>query len=461
MDGDELHRAFAAAGGFRSDSHPDSGPSAGSGGSFGNNDLPTSARDDRLLGVAAAEASDGPLLRALLAARRRQAQARLDDSDLGATAGTGAGDVGESRAAAGGAAGEPAGGPANTAGGGRVGARRNVDTGPPDGAAAAASAGASVTVDARRDAAAGSVSGTATVNLGRPAAAASSGGQADAADDPPGRASAPVPSDCGLAQAPTRAASSGLPPVTLSAFRGQGRGAWLCGAELRALVLRYQTQGAEESDGIGPEAEGLLRRALEDSTWGARATHMAALCSFLHARRRDFPLTDRSLVAFVGYLYACLATRSGPQLRGVSLAGYLSGIRSVHAALGLGALPTETESLLLAAAVAGYKKAADATVPPTSVRVAIPVHVLYKIMCRAQERSADRLCLRDTALLLTAVVFGLRPAGAESILAEHVVELSESCCELLISRLKGQTVAQALRRGAARFTPRRLSPASP
>lgn len=260
------------------------------------------------------------------------------------------------------------------------------------------------------------------------------------------------------AEAPAVAPPQGTPagdgvlgPPRLTAFRSAGRSTWLTGAELRALVLRYHTQDAGAPDGVGPEAAALLAGALETSTWGARATHFAAICSFLQARRRDFPLTERGLVAFVGYLYHCLLTRSGPQLRGVSLPGYLSGIRSVHAALGLGELPTESRSLLLAAAVGGYRKAADIAVPPTHVRVGIPVHVLYTIMQLATGPSADRRCKRDAALLLTVVVFGLRPAEAEGVCPAHILELSTSRCELLIAHLKGLTVEQALRRGGRTF----------
>lgn len=247
------------------------------------------------------------------------------------------------------------------------------------------------------------------------------------------------------------AAASRLPPPTLADFRGTGRGAWLTGAQLRALVLRYQTHNAPTADGVGPEAEELLGRALETSTWGSRATHMAALCSFLQARRRALPLTEHGLVAFIGFLYTCIVTKAGPQLRGASLAGYLSGVRSVHSALGLGALPMESESLLLAAAAAGYRKAADATIPPTTVRIGIPVHVLYKIMQLSQGPRADRRCKRDAALLITAVVFGLRPAGVEGIRPAHVTELSSERCELLVAHLKGLTVEQAMRRGGRTF----------
>lgn len=251
--------------------------------------------------------------------------------------------------------------------------------------------------------------------------------------------------------APGTSTSPDSQSLSLQDFRGTGRGGWLTGDELRTLVLRHQTRGAGDEDGVGPEAEALLGRALETSTWGARATHVAALCGFMKARKRALPLTERTLVAFVGYLHTCLASRPGPQLRGVSLPGYLSGVRSTHAALGLGVLPTESESLLLAAAVAGYRKAADATVPPTTVRLAIPVHVLYKVMCHAQKPGADRLLKRDAALLVTAVVFGLRPSGVEGLRPEHIVELSDTRCELLVSRLKGQTIEQALRRGARTF----------
>ena len=202
---------------------------------------------------------------------------------------------------------------------------------------------------------------------------------------------------------------------------------------------------------MGSAAAELMRRALEPSTWTTRATHMAAICGFMTARGREFPLQEKDLVAFVGYLYRCLVSKRGPQLRAVSIPGYLSGIRSVHAAVGLGELPTETESLPLAAAVTGYKKVADATVPPTKARVGIPVHVLYKIMQLAVAPHATLSVQRDAALLLTAVVFGLRPAAVEGLLPAHITELTPARCELLITKLKGMTVAQALRRGGRTF----------
>lgn len=202
---------------------------------------------------------------------------------------------------------------------------------------------------------------------------------------------------------------------------------------------------------MGADAAELLGGALELSTWNARATHMAALRGFMQLRRREFPLREQDLVAFLGYLYRCLVTKRGPQLRAVSVPGYLSGIRNVHAALGLGALPTEGESLLLAAAVTGYRKAADATVPPTKARTGIPVHVLYRIMQLARAPHASLSVQRDAALLITAVVFGLRPAGVEGLMPAHVIDLSPERCHLVISTLKGKTVAQAARRGARTF----------
>lgn len=56
---------------------------------------------------------------------------------------------------------------------------------------------------------------------------------------------------------------------------------------------------------------------------------------------------------------------------------YLSDIHLKHAALGLGSLPAVKESLRLKAGYAGYNKAADRILPPTTFRIRIPAHVLH------------------------------------------------------------------------------------
>lgn len=229
------------------------------------------------------------------------------------------------------------------------------------------------------------------------------------------------------------------------------RHATLTGDELRSLVLSRQTTGALAPNGVGPEAVELLGRALEPSTSAARATHMTALHGFMKLRQREFPLRDQDVAAFVGSLYGCIVTKRDPQLRAVSLPGYLSGIRRVHAALGLGSLLIETESLLLAAAAAGYEKAADGSVQPNKVRVGMPVHVLYKIMQLALAPTASTAVWREAALWLTIIVLGLRSATVEGLLPAHVTELSPARWQLLISILTGMTVEQALRRDGRDF----------
>lgn len=239
--------------------------------------------------------------------------------------------------------------------------------------------------------------------------------------------------------------------MRLGDFKGSNAQGWLTGAELNELVAEARPLGEGGEGDVGDErAADLMGMALEPSTWRGRATHMAAICSFMKLRRKEFPLEERDLLAFLGYLYANLVTRTGPQIRAVSVPGYLSGIRLTHEALGLGRLPLVRDSLWLKAALEGYKKASDRNLPPTKIRVSIPPHVLYSVLDWAAGCRTTRRDLRDAALLVTATVFGLRPAGAQSILSEHV-ELDGTRMQVLVGALKGRTLEAALRRGGRTF----------
>ena len=220
---------------------------------------------------------------------------------------------------------------------------------------------------------------------------------------------------------------------------------FLSGEELCALVTRVR-----EMEGNSAAAAELMAEALEISSWKSRATHMRVACLSLEHHQRDFPMDERDLVAFVGFLYTCLVRNSGPQIGWRSVPNYVSGIRLTHGALGLGYLPTIKESLRLTAAFEGYKKAADRVLPPTSIRIAIPAHKLYEVLNWAQRSSANVEDRRDAAMVIGASVFGLRCAGALSIKYEHT-SLDEERWQVLVEKLKGRTLQAALRRGGRSF----------
>ena len=221
----------------------------------------------------------------------------------------------------------------------------------------------------------------------------------------------------------------------------------ITGPALESLVARARTSGVGMVDSKTAE---LMSLELEPSTWQGRATHLKAMCVFLENRGLDFPLSERDLLAFLGYSYNSLLTRTGPQLSFTSMAAYLSGIRLSHAALGLGLLPRARDSLFLSAAMAGYKKAASLNLPVAAVRIALPVDVLYDILAYALRQHAAALDVRDGALVVTAAIFGLRPTGAQSLRREHV-NISESQVAVLVQSLKGRTHEQARRRGERSF----------
>lgn len=206
----------------------------------------------------------------------------------------------------------------------------------------------------------------------------------------------------------------------------------------------------EDMPDVGEEAAELMGMALEPSTWQGRAVHMRAVCLFMEKTSRDFPLDERALVAFLGFLYSCMVTKSGPQLRARSVPSYLSGIRLTHDALGLGELPKLKSSLRLGAAFAGYEKVSDRVMPATEIRISIPAAVLYGVLAWAARSRATKRDRRDAALLITATVFGLRAAGIQSVLYEQT-ELTDDRLQVLVGSLKGRTLQAALRRGGRSF----------
>ena len=221
----------------------------------------------------------------------------------------------------------------------------------------------------------------------------------------------------------------------------------ITGPALESLVASVRTRGVGRLD---PKAAELMGMELEPSTWKGRATHLRAMCEFLESRGLEFPLSERDLLAFLGHSYDALLTRTGPQLSFKSMAAYLSGIRLSHAALGLGLLPKTKDSLFLGAAMAGYKKAASTNLPVAAVRIALPVDVLYEILRYALRTSATASDVRDGALVVTAAIFGLRPAGAQNLRREFVT-ISDNNVAVLVESLKGRTHEQARRRGERSF----------
>ena len=241
------------------------------------------------------------------------------------------------------------------------------------------------------------------------------------------------------------------PMITVAVLRD------ITGPALEALVARVRMEGASRVDARTAELMGLQ---LEPSTWRGRATHLKAICSFMARFGLEFPLHERDILAFMGYSYHLLLQREGARLSAPSMASYLSGIRLTHAALGLGLLPRARDSLWLMAALDGYKKAASSNLPVGLVRIALPVDVLYDILAFALRAGASTLDVRDGALVITAGVFGLRPAGAQGVRREHV-RLSASRISILVGSLKGRTAEQARRRGERSFYAPPIVPSRP
>lgn len=247
---------------------------------------------------------------------------------------------------------------------------------------------------------------------------------------------------------PSRAANSAFPPATrVTTDLTVAHIRHITGPALESLVATVRTRGVGRLD---PKAAELMGMELEPSTWKGRATHLRAICTFLETRGLEFPLSERDLLAFLGHSYDSLLTRTGPQLSFKSMAAYLSGIRLSHAALGLGLLPRAKDSLFLSAAMAGYKKAASTNLPVAAVRIALPVNVLYDLLRYALRPNAATSDVRDGALVVTAAVFGLRPAAVQNLRREHVT-ISATHVAVLVKILKGRTPEQARRRGERSF----------
>lgn len=238
--------------------------------------------------------------------------------------------------------------------------------------------------------------------------------------------------------------------ITVHTLIGSSPRGYLTGPELSALVRRVRGVTPEGGHAIGEEAANLMSMALEPRTWTARSNHMAALGMFMVETKRDFPLEMRDLVAFVGFLYSRLIRGVVPKISGASLANYISGVRLTHADLGLGELPPARSCMMLKAASAGYRKAYDAEMPPKDMRIAIPPDVLYQILVWAERPEATRVEVRNASLVITATVFGLRAAGAESILRE-TIDLDPERLQVLVNSLKARTREAARRRGARSF----------
>lgn len=137
----------------------------------------------------------------------------------------------------------------------------------------------------------------------------------------------------------------------------------------------------------------------------------------------------------------------------MSVPSYISGIRRTHYTLGPGELPTLERSLRLGASYAGYVKVSDWEMPSTDICISIPVLVLYDVSIWAARPRAKKRDRREAALLITATVFGLLSAGAQSILYEQT-ELTEDRLQVLVGSLKERLYRIRCEEASGRFTSR-------
>lgn len=139
-----------------------------------------------------------------------------------------------------------------------------------------------------------------------------------------------------------------------------------------------------------------------------------------------------------------------PRLRHVSLPAYLSGRRKTHDALGLGKLPTSDQDIALKAVCDGYTKASEGFLPPTDIRIALPAEIIYRIFLRGCVEGASLVVFRDSVLIIGATIYGLRPAGVQSVKMEHVT-CGSLLLSVLVGSLKEKRLQEALRRGGRGF----------
>lgn len=91
-------------------------------------------------------------------------------------------------------------------------------------------------------------------------------------------------------------------------FRGNGEDGFPTGPELIPPVAC--TSGDDMPD-IGAEAAELMGMYLDPKSWKDRALYMRAVFLFMQKARRDFPLDEISLAAFLGFLYDNLLSKKG------------------------------------------------------------------------------------------------------------------------------------------------------
>lgn len=156
-------------------------------------------------------------------------------------------------------------------------------------------------------------------------------------------------------------------------------------------------------------------------------------------RACDFPLAERGLFGFVGFVYASLITCIRRKFREASLPNNVSGIRLTINALGFRKLQTAEGSLGLVSVWPRYAKAAGLEIPPTAISLSIPAHALCSILNWAARPNATKMGVCDAVIAMTAAVFELRGASAKSAWFEHI-KLDEERLQVPVGSLKAGTL---------------------
>lgn len=106
--------------------------------------------------------------------------------------------------------------------------------------------------------------------------------------------------------------------------------------------------------------------------------------------------------------------------------------------------------LSLKAVCKGCANAESEKIKLTDIRVVIPPEILHRILGMGCDEQTNRELIRDCALVIESVIYGLRPTGAQTIDFKKVKVGDRQLC-VLVRPLKGKTQQAAMRRGGKTF----------
>lgn len=98
--------------------------------------------------------------------------------------------------------------------------------------------------------------------------------------------------------------------------------------------------------------------------------------------------------------------------------------------MGIGTLPKSGDYVPLKAVCDGYSKADESVTKPTGIRVAILLEILARILCRGLDMAASKAVVRDSTLIISVAVYGLRPAGVQYVQLMKVLGILRRLCNL-------------------------------